>query len=246
MSSRKSPMPRMQPRVERFLKSASTRGVKAARPRPLLQQLYVETTPSPVAVKITALRFSSIRKELHARRDNGRPLRTPPRAASRRREPAGVPRLHHPLGNRGGVPPQAQELDSGTAGHLLRALRYPDDRIIAGGDRRARRRASLGCLPLGAGRLRRRLARFPVRGRSPAHERHGLWPDAQLRQWNPQTLWREDDVFRSARRRFHRGAYPARNPGDLSRIARLAHFRSAGRPSDRGSRPPPRDHRHCR
>src|SRR6267378_8647284 len=139
---------------------------------------YVETTLSPVAVRISVLRFSPIRKELHARRDNRRPFRTPSRAASRRREPAGVPRLHDSLGNRGGVPPQAPELDSGAAGHLLWALRYPDDRVIAGGDRRARRRASLGRVPLGAGRLCRRLARFPVHGRSPAHERHRLWPDA--------------------------------------------------------------------
>src|SRR5260221_13967089 len=124
---------------------------------------YVETTVSPVAVRITALRFSPIRKELHARRDNRRPFRTPPRAASRRGEPAGVPRLHDPLGNRGGVPPQAPELDSGTAGHLLRALRYADDRSAPGGDRRAGGRTPLGRLPLGARRLRRGLAPLPLR-----------------------------------------------------------------------------------
>src|SRR5882672_6957497 len=132
---------------------------------------YVETTLSPVAVRISALRFSPIRKELHARRDNRRPFRTPPRAASGRREPAGVPRLHDPLGNRGGVPPQAPELDLGAAGHLLRALRYADDRSSPGGDRRTGRWAPIGRLPLGARRLRRGLARLPVRRRSPAHER---------------------------------------------------------------------------
>src|SRR6267378_6353452 len=120
---------------------------------------YVETTLSPVAVRISVLRFSPIRKELHARRDNRRPFRTPSRAASRRREPAGVPRLHDSLGNRGGVPPQAPGLDPGEAGHLLRALRHADDRGAPGGDRSARGRAPHGRLPLGARRLRRSLAR---------------------------------------------------------------------------------------
>src|SRR5439155_6672217 len=66
---------------------------------------------------------------------------------------------------------------------------------------------------------------------------------AQLRERASQALWREHDVFRSARGARHRVAYQARNPGDLSRIARLAHFRGPGRPGDCGSGTPPRDHR---
>jgi len=86
---------------------------------------------------------------------------------------------------------------------------------------------------LGARRLRRGLARLPVRRRSPGHERPPYTADAQLRERISQTLWREHDVLRSARGALHRVPRPARNPGDLSRIARLAHFRSAGRPGDR-------------
>src|SRR5204863_171443 len=105
---------------------------------------------------------------------------------------------------------------------LLRALRHTDDRGAPGGDRGARGRAPHGRLPLGTRRLRRSLARVPVRRRSAADERHGLRTHAQLRDWISEALWREHDVFRSARGERHRISNPARNPGDLSRIARIA------------------------
>ena len=171
-------------------------------------------------------------ENLYPSRHRSRRRRPRSRQQLRHRQSARLSRLDHPLPDHGEV----RESRS-VRGLRLRPQRHADPEGAGGRGRRHRGRASLDRRAVRPRRRHRRDRGLPEDRRPHAADRQRLRPGAALRQHHAQELRRRDDLLRSDDRRRHREADPAQHQGGLSRGARLADLRGAGRRRDRRASP---------